>query len=161
MEEVNFKDLSQADDGIYYIAYGSNLSRSQMAYRCPSAELVGTAVLCDYKLQFKRYATVEPKQGMEVPVLIWKLQPSDEESLDRYEDFPDYYYKKYFSLPVTCFAEKQVRQLTAMVYIMAEDYELEPPFPEYYRILDDGYEDFGFDKQILKEALAECMSEIE
>ena len=29
----------------YYIAYGSNLSRQQMAQRCPGAKIVGSAVL--------------------------------------------------------------------------------------------------------------------
>lgn len=29
----------------YYIAYGSNLSVEQMAYRCPDAKIAGQAVL--------------------------------------------------------------------------------------------------------------------
>lgn len=156
MAEVKLKDLPLADGVIYYIAYGSNLSREQMAYRCPTAELVGTGVLKGYKLMFKLYATIEPQPGKEVPVLIWKLQPSDEESLDSYEGFPEYYYKKYLSLPVNCFKDRQVRRLAAMVYIMADQYKREAPSTEYYKVLENGYDDFGFDKKILEDALAEC-----
>ena len=29
----------------YYIAYGSNLSREQMAFRTPDAKIAGTAIL--------------------------------------------------------------------------------------------------------------------
>ena len=55
----------------YYLAYGSNLYTPQMRYRCPSARLMGTAVIENYKLMFKKsktgsYLTVEPKQGAEV-----------------------------------------------------------------------------------------------
>jgi len=53
----------------YYLAYGSNLYTPQMRYRCPSARLMGTAVIENYKLMFKKsktgsYLTVEPKQGV-------------------------------------------------------------------------------------------------
>ena len=36
-----------------YVAYGSNLNLKQMAYRCPTATLVGTGVIDNYELQFK------------------------------------------------------------------------------------------------------------
>lgn len=34
----------------YYIAYGSNLSVEQMAYRCPDAKIAGQAVLAGWEL---------------------------------------------------------------------------------------------------------------
>ena len=37
----------------YYLAYGSNLNTRQMAHRCPTAVVVGTAVIKDYRLKFK------------------------------------------------------------------------------------------------------------
>ena len=36
-----------------YLAYGSNLNRHQMAYRCPDAECIGTASIKDYRLLYK------------------------------------------------------------------------------------------------------------
>lgn len=64
----------------YYIAYGSNLNLEQMARRCPTAKVVGSTTLKNYRLMFRggshtAVATVERSQGDEVPVLIWRLQP--------------------------------------------------------------------------------------
>ena len=36
-----------------YIAYGSNLNLKQMAMRCPTAKVVGRAMLKDYQLTFR------------------------------------------------------------------------------------------------------------
>lgn len=71
-----------------YIAYGSNLNLPQMALRCPTAEVVGKSELKDYELLFRggrrgAVATVEPKEGSSVPVLLWKIRKQDEASLDR------------------------------------------------------------------------------
>ena len=71
----------------YYVAYGSNLNREQMAHRCPEAKLVGTGMLSNYEMVFRgnksnAVATVEPKKGMEVPVGIWEISENDEKYLD-------------------------------------------------------------------------------
>ena len=63
-------------NGRKYIAYGSNLNREQMAQRCPDAKVIESGMLKDYELLFRGYtdaavATVEPKEGENVPVLIW------------------------------------------------------------------------------------------
>lgn len=46
-----------------YLAYGSNMNIEQMAYRCPKAKLLDTAVLENDRLMFKRkrrpVATIE------------------------------------------------------------------------------------------------------
>ena len=34
----------------YYLAYGSNLNVQQMRFRCPTARVIGTAVIEDYEL---------------------------------------------------------------------------------------------------------------
>ena len=76
-----------------YIAYGSNLDQRQMARRCPTAEVVCSGMLYGHELlfrgsQFGAVATVEPKPGACVPVLVWKIKPSDERALDLYEGYP-------------------------------------------------------------------------
>ena len=83
----------------YYIAYGSNLNLRQMKMRCPTAKVMGTAVIKDYELLFKgsltgAYLTIEPKKGSEVPVAVWTVTETDEKALDRYEGCPVFYYKK-------------------------------------------------------------------
>lgn len=49
------------------------------------------------------------------------------------------------------------QELTAMVYIMDERRRLASPTGYYYKVLADGYEDFGFDKAILEQALVDSV----
>ena len=51
-----------------YIAYGSNLNLPQMAFRCPTAKVVGASEIKGYELLFRggrkgAVATVEPLEG--------------------------------------------------------------------------------------------------
>ena len=85
----------------YYIAYGSNLSTEQMAFRTPDAKIVGKAILYGWQLLFKLHATIEENKEKNTPVLVWEISQEDEKRLDRYEGYPAYYYKK--ELPVTVF----------------------------------------------------------
>lgn len=132
----------------YYIAYGSNLSEVQMALRCPTAKVVGTSTLKDWRLLFNGPASIEEYKGYEVPVLIWEIKPEDEKSLDRYEGYPNYYRKEMLEVDV----DGEI--LPAMVYIMNPAGE-RVPSEYYYNVLENGYERFGFDKRILEKALEE------
>ena len=79
-----------------YIAYGSNMMKDQMAFRCPGARLAGTGHIRGARLEFYLHATVE-KTGEEtdrVPVAVWEISEADERSLDLYEGYPDYYLKE-------------------------------------------------------------------
>lgn len=119
-----------------------------MARRCPTATIVGTAILENWRLLFDGPASIERKQGYQVPVLIWDIQPEDERSLDRYEGYPSYYRKEMLKVKV----KDQI--IDAMVYIMNTNKESQPG-QFYYNVLDQGYERFGFDKRILEKALEE------
>ncbi len=138
-----------------YVAYGSNLNISQMAYRCPSAKLYGTGVIEDYELQFKGYpesafATIAPKDGASVPVAVWEIQPSDERSLDRYEGYPSHYFKKDVSVQLD-----NGKEVDAMVYIMNLKMNFGMPSTQYYRTVHQGYQDCGLDTDVLAQALKE------
>ena len=78
-----------------YIAYGSNMVKEQMAYRCPGARLIGTGYLPNHRLAFYLHATVERSRARDarVPVAVWEIDEADEQRLDRYEGFPNYYVK--------------------------------------------------------------------
>ncbi len=142
-----------------YIAYGSNMDEAQMAHRCPTAILLGETELKDYKLSFKgeeltAYATIEEAKGHKIPVLIWEIRPDDEESLDRYEEYPTLYFKKMLKV------ELKGQDLDAMVYIMDESMDFNLPSHEYYRVIEKAYEIFNFDKTILEKARAVAMDNI-
>lgn len=141
----------------YYIAYGSNLSVKLMACNCPDAKVIGTGEIKDYALLFKSCATIEPRKGKRVQVLVWEISPEDEKSLDRYEGYPTLYYKKDLTLPVQITGTEVKQEMTAMVYIMNERNRLASPSCYYYKMLADGYEEFGFDKTILEQALADSI----
>ena len=142
----------------YYIAYGSNLNIDQMSYRCPGARVVGTSKIPDFELLFKgsksgAYLTIEPKKGAKVPVAVWEVTADDELSLDRYEGYPNFYYKTEVEIPVICISDRRVRKLKAFIYIMHEEREIGVPSQRYVDICLDGYEAFGFDENYLYEAL--------
>ena len=141
----------------YYLAYGSNLNVRQMMIRYPSARMIGTATIEDYRLMFKgsktgSYLTIEPEEGCSVPVGVWEVSEADELALDRYEGFPTFYYKKELELPITGIRTGKVRRRKAFVYIMHEDRLLGVPSNMYMRICMEGYMDFGFNYDTLWEA---------
>ena len=142
----------------YYIANGSNLNISQMRMRCPGARIIGTSVIEDYQLLFKgsktgSYLTIEPKGGAEVPVVIWEVTESDEKALDRYEGYPNFYYKKEMNLDIKGIRTGKVRRRDAFVYIMHEEREIGIPSRYYVNTCLDGYRAFGFDEKYLFDAI--------
>ena len=142
----------------YYLAYGSNLNVRQMKFRCPTARVVGTAVIEGYELLFKgsksgSYLTIEPKEGSEVPVAVWEVLEQDELNLDRYEGFPTFYYKKEMQVVMKGIRTGKERVRDAFVYIMHEERELGIPSAVYVRTCVAGYRYFGFDLKHLRLAM--------
>lgn len=141
----------------YYVAYGSNLNVRQMLMRCPTARMIGTSVIKDYRLMFKgsqtgSYLTIESELGSEVPVGVWAVSAADERALDRYEGYPSFYYKKELNLPITGIRTGKIRQRDAFVYIMNERRLLGTPTDLYLQTCVQGYMDFRFDLDVLFEA---------
>ena len=142
----------------YYLAYGSNLNLTQMRWRCPDARVLDTAEIADYRLLFKgsktgSYLTIEPMEGAEVPVVIWEVTETDEKALDRYEGYPNFYYKKEMTLDIKGIITGKVRRRDAFVYIMHEERELGIPSWYYVNTCLDGYRAFGFDEKYLFDAI--------
>lgn len=128
----------------YYIAYGSNLNKEQMKYRCPTAHVVGNGYLMDYELVFRMYAIIEKASGEKVPITVWSIDSECEKSLDRYEGYPRLYSKE--TLPVTINGE----MYNAMAYIMnANIRPYQKPTESYYRIVVQGYVDMGLELEYL------------
>ena len=135
-----------------YAAYGSNLNLRQMDLRCPDATVVGTAQLADHELVFRGnpgsgVATVEPREGSSVPILLWEISARDEKNLDRYEGWPLIYGKKILGF------EANGQTVPAMVYIMTPGRDAAQPSEEYYDTILEGYEDNGLDPSVLEQAL--------
>ncbi|MBQ3517993.1 MAG: gamma-glutamylcyclotransferase [Clostridia bacterium] len=149
----------------YYVAYGSNLNVAQMRYRCPNAKVIGTAWLEDYQLLFKgsktgSYLTVEPKKGSRVPLGVWEVDERDELRLDRYEGYPDFYYKKELRLKIKGIVTDKVRERDCFIYIMHEDRPLGLPSTGYISVCSEGYRNFKFEQLYLMKAYAESYKEV-
>ena len=129
-----------------YLAYGSNINLEQMARRCPNSKVIGTAMIPDYELEFRGVATIVPKKGAKVPVLMWEIDQQDEINLNHYEGFPRLYRKEIFEMEV----DGKVRE--GMAYLM--NYRgIAPPTAQYYNGIKKGYEDNGMDTKYLHDAL--------
>jgi len=144
-----------------YAAYGSNLNLKQMKTRIRSINIVGTDFLKGYRLAFKggysnfAYLTIEKCKEKEVPLGIFKIGNSAEYKLDRYEGYPHMYQKRY--IDIHCHNETE----EALIYVMRRnlvDYHLPSKF--YFDTCLKGYLDFGFDPEILYEALDYTVSKI-
>lgn len=138
-----------------YAAYGSNLHLEQMKYRCPTAKVVGKGVIPDYELLFRggkrgAVATVEPKAGGQVPVLIWDIGLEDEACLDRYEGYPRLYGKHDITV------ETESGREDIMVYTMTEGHEIGTPSRSYLNTIMNGYLWAGFDLNYLEQSIEKC-----
>jgi hypothetical protein len=137
----------------YYIAYGSNLNIDHMSVRCPNAIPVGTTVLEDWTLAFHMHLNIERCFTCQVPAVVWEITDADEQALDRYEGYPDYYTKKTLTVWVHAFTGR-LKKVDAMVYIMRFiPAPLMPPTQDYYQSVLKGYEDFRIDTTPLNAAL--------
>lgn len=135
-----------------YVAYGSNLNLEQMSYRCPTAKLITTGEIKNYELQFKgrpnsSFATIAPKENSSVPVALWEINPLDELMLDRYEGYPNSYFKEDVNVNVGG------KEVPAMVYIMNLKQNFGIPSEGYYDTVAQGYLDCGLDIDVLNKAV--------
>ncbi len=155
----SFTLVRPENEEVYCIAYGSNLNEARMRQRCPGAEVFGKSVIVGYRMLFKQsmtgaYATIEQDANSCVPVLIYRMTAADEARLDRFEGYPKYYYKREFFLPVwNLKGHRLKKRRTCIAYIMHEHRLLGEPSTDYFRLLDDGYDRWGFDKEVLDAAL--------
>lgn len=136
----------------YYIAYGSNMDLNQMSYRAKDSIFIGTGYLENYRLEFKsRYATIRKENNSKVPVIIFGISKEDEIRLDRYEGYPELYYKEEVKIKLNESEEKE-----CMVYIMEEKYnKYQLPEVNYYLNMETSYKTFKFNIDILEKALIE------
>ncbi len=144
LRELKGKDLQMATQkpGTYlYFAYGSNMSISQMAIRCPLAKPMFKATLHGAKMVFKTYADVI-RTKLDAKAFtrgaIFEITDSCMEALDRYEGFPTMYKK------VKCIVQGPYDEYyEAFMYVMQKGVrELKLPSQQYLDIIYQGYLDW-------------------
>ena len=79
----------------YYFAFGSNMRVSQMSARCPHSRYEGTARLQGWRWQINErgVANIESANSV-VEGLVYSVDPSDVQKLDRYEGVGSGFYAR-------------------------------------------------------------------
>ena len=134
-----------------YFAYGSNLDPAGMRHRAPGAVRSGPLVLDGGLLVFRGVADVVSDEHGQIAGGVWRITPTCERALDRYEGVASGLYKKrYLKLKVNGVAED------CLYYQMNKRHSraMMPPAEAYLQTIARGYEYFGRDRSLLDKALA-------
>jgi len=134
-----------------YFAYGMNTNQAQMSVRCPTAIPMGKAILFDYRLEFKSYATIVPSPGDIVEGVLWAITETDESALDMLEGYPEFYDKKTVSV------DHKGQPYIAMTYIMMPREHGHAPSDGYYSMVSEGYQHFGLSQRQLLDAKSKVL----
>ena len=133
----------------YYFGYGSNLSKEQMAIRCPESKYHDSGKLLDYSwlINARGYASIKPSEGEFVLGEIFTLSQQDINYLDIYESVEEgMYLKSILSVktskgPVDC-----------LVYI-ASDNNIGKPQKEYINRINLGIKSANLPDSYVKKAI--------
>ena len=85
-----------------------------------------------------------PASQEEVICALWSISKGCENSLDRYEDYPSLYIKRYISIEL---------HTSMMFYQMKRTGLRFKPKDEYFNLITDGYKDFGIPVSQISKAL--------
>ncbi|MCX5993864.1 MAG: gamma-glutamylcyclotransferase [Chloroflexi bacterium] len=131
---------------MYYFAYASNMSRKQMAERCPEAKATAVATLPNFKLIFTGYsrlrkgavASIRGSKGDKVIGAVYEINEAGLRKLDKCENYP----VDYKHLDVRVFTDSG-ETYDAVTFIKAGQEEEGQPSAEYRDIIQQGYRDWG------------------
>jgi len=122
-----------------YMAYGMNTNRDAMSVRCPKAKPLGGFYLPDTRLVFRGVADIVPDTETICPVVLWEITLDCLRSLDQLEGYPHLYNRRKINTDW-------------IVYEMNDKTRNRPPNGGYYKMIEDGYKDFGLDDWYLRAA---------
>jgi cation transport regulator ChaC len=99
-----------------HFAYGSNMNRMMMGWRCPGARFEGLAVLAGYRFIIMRHGlgTIVPTRGGVVHGVLWRLTTRDLAALHAYENVDTGLYRV-----ETKVVMMDRRRVSALVYVAA------------------------------------------
>ena len=127
---------------MYYFAYASNLSKKQMAERCPGSKPKFVATLPNYKLVFVGWsrewrggkASIKSFRGDRVRGAIYEITEECLRRLDKFE-------AGYERLNITVF-DGDSEPAQAVTYIKSGQLESSQPSKEYLAVIQQGYRDW-------------------
>jgi hypothetical protein len=112
--ESNRQSITASSNQGAYFAYGINMDRDEMAYRCPGAIFQGTATLDEYRFVINRggVATLIPAARSRTFGVLWHLTAADEVALDLFEGVEEGFYRKQ-----VIWARSRGREYPALIYL--------------------------------------------
>ena len=122
---------------IYYFAYGTNVNKKIFLQKFKNAKLIKKYRLKNFKIVFRTKYIIpdlQIKMNSKVQGLIYKIDKNIEKKLDKYEDYPNLYIKKYF-----IFKKKKV-----MFYYMKKKTSVKKPGGYYCKVMKNGYRQNNF-----------------
>ena len=122
---------------IYYFAYGTNLNKRIFLKKFKDAKIIKKYTLKNFEVVFRTKYVIpdlQKKLNSKARGLIYKINKDIEKKLDRYEDYPRLYLKKYFK-----YGKKKI-----MFYYMRKKSSPIKPRGYYFKIMKDGYRQNNF-----------------
>ncbi len=144
-----------AEKNITLFAYGTNISKSEMASHSENAMFIGYGELLNFELKFRGFqdhaiATLEKKRGAVLPVAIYDITPTDRFTMDNFEKFP-YAYQR-----IKAKARLNGKIIKGQVYVLKIKLQKEIPNSEYLKALRMAYLEADFDDIYIDEAIKEA-----
>jgi len=136
-----------------YWAYGSNMSKRQMARRCPAAVPLEALAVQNLILRFRGVADVAYRRNAVCEGALWAITRQCERALDAYEGvgdgtYPGLYRKCYFD-----YVDPDTGTTHKVLYYKMNRHGIMPPSEGYLNGIVEGYGDFGVDTARLERAV--------
>lgn len=138
---------------IHYFAYGMLTDPGNV----PGAELIGQAILPNFRFEMFEYANVVPEAGSRVIGTLWKLDRKLLHQLDQVEEYPTLYDRK--TVPVFHDGERYEAELYTMTPATRDDAQGSKPSRDYIKSLIRGYRNAGIPLGQIRQSLVRDLDE--
>tara|TARA_Y100000591_G_scaffold274261_1_gene250532 strand:+ start:964 stop:1368 length:405 start_codon:yes stop_codon:yes gene_type:complete len=122
---------------IYYFAYGTNLNKKIFLKKFKGVKVIKKYSLKNFKVVFRtkyKIPDLQRKLNSSVPGVIYKINRDIEKKLDKYEEYPKIYIKRYF----------EYKNIKIMFYLMKKKSIEVKPSGYYFKIMMQGYQQNNF-----------------
>lgn len=117
----------------YMFAYGANTNINNMHERCPGARLLARTWIDGYAFRWRGTADIEIDPDSYVIGMLWAIDDSDLAMLDRFEGYPDIYFRQRVLI------NHGDHQVIGWAYMMCNQNSESSPTDSYRESVYEGY----------------------
>lgn len=148
---INVKNTNKKLTNTYkYVAYGSNLFKEQMDYRCKESKYISSGFILGHKLIFNDVATIKKSKKGKTPAVMFEITGRDKIILDNFEGAP-YCYK----WEKVLYIDSQTGETCEAYTYIKNNKECILPETEYLSKIIQGYRDYCLPIKYLLKAIQE------